>query len=48
MEALKRPGAIINLGSASGLYPMYGDPVYTGSKGLSFTGLRIFCFILKN
>lgn len=37
MEAAKRPGAIINLGSASGLYPMYADPIYSGSKGLSFT-----------
>jgi len=37
MEALKRPGAIINMGSASGLYPMYLDPIYSGSKGLSFT-----------
>lgn len=45
MEALKRPGAIINLGSASGLYPMYGDPVYTGSKGgvVMFTrALRLY------
>ncbi|KAE9607270.1 putative 15-hydroxyprostaglandin dehydrogenase (NAD(+)) [Lupinus albus] len=33
MEAAKRPGAIINLGSASGLYPMYFDPIYSGSKG---------------
>ncbi|XP_057417183.1 uncharacterized protein LOC130711530 isoform X2 [Lotus japonicus] len=33
MEAAKRPGAIINLGSASGLYPMYADPIYSGSKG---------------
>lgn len=36
MAALKRPGVIINLGSASGLYPMYVDPIYSGSKGLSF------------
>ncbi|KAL1337060.1 hypothetical protein HN51_031546 [Arachis hypogaea] len=33
MEAAKRPGVIINLGSASGLYPMYADPIYSGSKG---------------
>ncbi|XP_061367130.1 uncharacterized protein LOC133310249 isoform X2 [Gastrolobium bilobum] len=32
MEAAKRPGAIINVGSASGLYPMYADPIYSGSK----------------
>ncbi|PIA46337.1 hypothetical protein AQUCO_01500098v1 [Aquilegia coerulea] len=29
----RRPGVIINLGSASGLYPMYMDPIYSGSKG---------------
>ncbi|KAK7400812.1 hypothetical protein VNO78_12119 [Psophocarpus tetragonolobus] len=33
MEAAKRPGVIINLGSASGLYPMMYDPIYSGSKG---------------
>ncbi|XP_058730739.1 uncharacterized protein LOC131602601 [Vicia villosa] len=45
MEALKRPGAIINLGSASGLYPMYLDPIYSGSKGgvVMFTrALRLY------
>ncbi|CAI0447150.1 unnamed protein product [Linum tenue] len=33
MEATRKPGVIINLGSASGLYPMYNDPIYSGSKG---------------
>ncbi|KAG6761417.1 hypothetical protein POTOM_034636 [Populus tomentosa] len=33
MLAAQKPGVIINLGSASGLYPMYGDPIYAGSKG---------------
>ncbi|XP_028777071.1 prostaglandin reductase-3 [Neltuma alba] len=33
MEATKSPGVIINMGSASGLYPMYGDPIYSASKG---------------
>ncbi|XP_027348671.1 prostaglandin reductase-3 isoform X1 [Abrus precatorius] len=33
MEAAKRPGVIINMGSASGLYPMVADPIYSGSKG---------------
>ncbi|KAL5541104.1 hypothetical protein UlMin_043390 [Ulmus minor] len=33
MQAAKRPGVIINLGSASGLYPMYNDPIYSASKG---------------
>jgi NADPH:quinone reductase-like Zn-dependent oxidoreductase len=45
MEALKRPGTIINLGSASGLYPMYVDPIYSGSKGgvVMFTrALRLY------
>ncbi|KAL2627558.1 hypothetical protein AAZX31_07G195000 [Glycine max] len=32
MEASKRPGVIINLGSASGLYPV-ADTIYSGSKG---------------
>lgn len=34
MEAMQKPGVIINMGSASGLYPMYVDPIYSGSKGL--------------
>lgn len=33
MEAAQKPGVIINMGSASGLYPMYSDPIYSGSKG---------------
>ncbi|KAJ4962191.1 hypothetical protein NE237_022130 [Protea cynaroides] len=33
MQAAQKPGVIINIGSASGLYPMYGDPIYSGSKG---------------
>ncbi|KAK4284685.1 hypothetical protein QN277_001480 [Acacia crassicarpa] len=33
MEATQRPGVIINMGSASGLYPMYTDPIYSASKG---------------
>ncbi|KAI9127937.1 hypothetical protein K1719_000930 [Acacia pycnantha] len=33
MEATQRPGVIINMGSASGLYPMYNDPIYSASKG---------------
>ncbi|PON69113.1 Polyketide synthase, enoylreductase domain containing protein [Parasponia andersonii] len=33
MQAAKRPGVIINLGSSAGLYPMYFDPIYSGSKG---------------
>ncbi|KAL0365413.1 UNVERIFIED_CONTAM: Prostaglandin reductase-3 [Sesamum angustifolium] len=40
MQEAKRRGVIINVGSASGLYPMYPDPVYSGSKGgvVLFTG----------
>lgn len=34
MESMKRPGVIINLGSASGLYPLSIDPAYTASKGV--------------
>ncbi|KAJ7946040.1 zinc-binding alcohol dehydrogenase domain-containing protein 2 [Quillaja saponaria] len=33
MEAAQKPGVIINLGSASGLYPFYADPIYSASKG---------------
>ncbi|KAJ4716331.1 Zinc-binding alcohol dehydrogenase domain-containing protein 2 [Melia azedarach] len=33
MKATKKPGVIINMGSAAGLYPMYRDPIYSGSKG---------------
>ncbi|XP_052192327.1 uncharacterized protein LOC127801350 isoform X2 [Diospyros lotus] len=33
MKAAKKPGVIINMGSASGLYPMYADPIYSASKG---------------
>lgn len=33
MEVVQRPGVIINIGSASGLYPMYFDPIYSGAKG---------------
>ncbi|KAL2537386.1 ARP protein (REF) [Forsythia ovata] len=33
MQQAKKPGVIINVGSASGLYPMYADPIYSASKG---------------
>ncbi|MCD7468176.1 hypothetical protein HAX54_006126 [Datura stramonium] len=33
MQTARKPGVIINLGSASGLYPMYADPIYSASKG---------------
>lgn len=33
MQAAKRPGVIINLGSSAGLYPLYSDSIYTASKG---------------
>ncbi|KAM7251148.1 hypothetical protein ACFE04_023031 [Oxalis oulophora] len=33
MQKAKNPGVIINMGSASGLYPMYGDPIYSAAKG---------------
>ncbi|KQJ90526.1 prostaglandin reductase-3 [Brachypodium distachyon] len=33
MRSLKKPGVIINIGSAAGLYPMYADPIYSGTKG---------------
>ncbi|KAL4319199.1 hypothetical protein GQ457_18G016520 [Hibiscus cannabinus] len=33
MQAVQKPGVIINMGSSAGLYPMYGDPIYSASKG---------------
>lgn len=33
MQAAQKPGVIVNLGSASGLYPMYIGPIYSASKG---------------
>ncbi|KAG0471223.1 hypothetical protein HPP92_015769 [Vanilla planifolia] len=33
MRSTKRPGVIINVGSAAGLYPAYHDPIYSGTKG---------------
>ncbi|XP_062091740.1 uncharacterized protein LOC133797735 [Humulus lupulus] len=33
MQAAKKPGVIINLGSSAGLYPMFFDPAYSASKG---------------
>ncbi|PHU10409.1 hypothetical protein BC332_22269 [Capsicum chinense] len=33
MQTAQKPGVIINLGSASGLYPMYAGPIYSASKG---------------
>lgn len=33
MRSGKKPGVIINIGSAAGLYPMNSDPIYSGTKG---------------
>ncbi|KAG9450919.1 hypothetical protein H6P81_010884 [Aristolochia fimbriata] len=33
LQASGRRGVILNLGSASGLYPMYADPIYSATKG---------------
>ncbi|XP_022746330.1 prostaglandin reductase-3-like isoform X2 [Durio zibethinus] len=33
MQALQKPGVIINMGSSAGLHPFYEDPIYSGSKG---------------
>ena len=45
MESLKRPGVIINLGSASGLYPLSIDPAYTASKGVLSIFYLLFYFL---
>lgn len=33
MKTVQKPGVIINLGSASGLYPMPIGPIYSATKG---------------
>ncbi|KAB2043300.1 hypothetical protein ES319_D01G006600v1 [Gossypium barbadense] len=33
MQALQKPGVIINTGSYAGLFPFFLDPIYSGSKG---------------
>lgn len=43
MRSRKKPGVIINIGSAAGLYPMFADPIYTGTKG-SYTILYTSTF----
>ena len=48
MEAAQKPGVIINMGSASGLYPMYSDPIYSGSKGWFYLLLMLFTLVLVN
>ncbi|CAA6659442.1 unnamed protein product [Spirodela intermedia] len=45
MQSMEKHGVIINLASAAGLYPLYVDPIYAGSKGgvVMFTrSLRFF------
>jgi short-subunit dehydrogenase len=42
MKAKQKPGVIINMGSAAGLYPMPVDPIYAASKG--FMLLVSYCF----
>ncbi|GKV52123.1 hypothetical protein SLEP1_g58716 [Rubroshorea leprosula] len=32
MQAMQKPGVIINLGSSAGLYPSTKDPIYSSSK----------------
>jgi hypothetical protein len=34
MRDQKKPGVIINIGSAAGLYPMFYDPIYSATKGI--------------
>ncbi|XP_042007434.1 prostaglandin reductase-3-like isoform X2 [Salvia splendens] len=42
MKEVKKPGVIINVGSASGLYPMYADPIYSGAKVLFTRSLALY------
>jgi len=42
MKAKQKPGVIINMGSAAGLYPMPIDPIYAASKGFIFTCVLLF------
>jgi len=45
MQAAKKPGVIINMGSSAGLYPFYTDPIYSASKGLMFVPHCVTDFI---
>lgn len=47
MQAGGKPGVIINIASASGLYPMYRGPIYSGSKGMSVLFVYIVGVHLK-
>lgn len=47
MQSMQKPGVIINMGSSSGLYPMFFDPIYSGSKGLFFAIALPLIFSLK-
>ncbi|KAK9056670.1 hypothetical protein SSX86_024032 [Deinandra increscens subsp. villosa] len=43
MEDANKPGVIINMGSAAGLYPLKSEPIYSASKGLLlFRGVVMF------
>ncbi|XP_021731736.1 prostaglandin reductase-3-like [Chenopodium quinoa] len=43
MQASKRTGVVINMGSSAGLYPLVGDPVYSAAKG----GVALFTRALR-
>ncbi|KAJ1700631.1 hypothetical protein LUZ63_000410 [Rhynchospora breviuscula] len=47
MRSKKKPGVIVNMGSASGLYPMYADPVYSGTKGGVVMFTRSLAFLKR-
>lgn len=47
MQAAPKPGVIINMGSAAGLYPMPRDPIYSASKGLCYVLLNAIGFSPK-
>lgn len=44
MKAKQKPGVIINMGSAAGLYPMTFDPIYSAAKGFVLTCLFLIYF----
>ncbi|KAF3339469.1 hypothetical protein FCM35_KLT16940 [Carex littledalei] len=47
MRSKNKPGVIVNMGSASGLYPMYFDPIYSSTKGGVVMFTRSLAFLKR-
>lgn len=44
METRGRPGVVLNIGSAAGIYPSPHDPIYAATKGSSILNLTCCAF----